>query len=272
MATTVGLLGVLLAKRLYWTPGLVALAVLILVVAVIEVARCRKKTLSSWVTWIAALTLWAAWVLFAVDWKASATCNHEVEMKGNRPIVCLGDSVTSGLLPEKGYPDVMADTLAIPVVNLGQSGLTADVALDMLPRVKEANPQIVVLEIGGHDFMRGVGRAVTKCNLERLITSCREIGAEVVLVEIPRGFMTDPYWGLERELARQYDLQLVSDAAIRQFVLWSPISPPGMWFPKQHLSDDGIHPNKFGTQYLAATVAKALVQMYGEEIRRVPRR
>ena len=265
----VACLGVLVAKRLYWTPTLVALASFILIVALVEVVHARKRNPPSQVAWITALALWATWALFALDWRASASCNHAVELKKDRPIVCLGDSVTSGLLPDKGYPDVMADMLAVPVVNLGQSGLTADVALDMLPRVKEANPQIVVLEIGGHDYMRGEGRAATKQNIERLITSCREMGAEVVLVAIPRGFMTDPFWGLERELARKYDLQLVSDGVIRRFVLWSPISLPGAWFPNQHLSDDGIHPNKRGTRLLAETVANSLVQMYGQEIREV---
>jgi hypothetical protein len=84
----------------------------------------------------------------------------------------------------------------------------------------------------------------------------------------PPGNCCPVAWGLEREFARKYDLQLVPDSAMRQFVLWSPISPLGMWLRGSHLSDDVIHPNKRATQYLAEAVAKTLVQMYGDRIRR----
>jgi lysophospholipase L1-like esterase len=260
-------LAVLIAKRLYWTPGLIMLVVVMGVVAFFQVARSRREWPSATVARLSTLAVWLAWSLFLVDWRAAASCSRQVALVPDRPVVCIGDSVTSGLLPEKGYPDVMANLLALRVVNMGQSGINTDAALGMLPRVKEAHPQVVVIELGGHDFLQGKSRAATQRNLERLITSCKEIGAEVVLVEVPRGFMTDPFAGLERELARKYDLQLVADSVMRQFVLWSPISPPGMWLRGSHLSDDGIHPNKRGTQYLAEAVAKALVQMYGDRIR-----
>jgi len=138
--------------------------------------------------------------------------------------------------------------------------------LNRLPKIAEVNPQVVVIELGGHDFLQGRSRAATKENLERLIVAYREMGAEVVLVEIPRGFMTDPYAGVERELAHEYDVQVVPDSAIRQLVLWSPISPPGMWIAESHLSDDGIRTNARGSRFLARYVADALVRLYATQI------
>ena len=87
-------------------------------------------------------------------------------------------------------------------------------------------------------------------------------------MEIPRGFMFDPFASLEREIAYEQDVQLVADTAIRQLVLWSPIAPPGMWFPDTQLSDDGIHSNARGSKAMAEYVAEALEAMYGEQIRK----
>ena len=123
-----------------------------------------------------------------------------------------------------------------------------------------------MIELGGHDFLQGRSRAATKEKLQQMIAACREMGAEVVLVEIPRGFMTDPFAGLERELAAEHDLELVPDSAIRQLVLWSPISPPGMWIPGSHLSDDGIHTNARGSTFVAQYVVDALVRVYGPQV------
>ena len=44
------------------------------------------------------------------------------------------------------------------------------------------------------------------------------MGAGVALTEIPRGFMSDPFWGLEKEIAHEKDLELISDSGIRHTV------------------------------------------------------
>jgi hypothetical protein len=86
-------------------------------------------------------------------------------------------------------------------------------------------------------------------------------------MEIPRGFITDPFSGLERELAREHDLELIPDGAIRKLILWSRFSPPGMWCDSsRHLSDDGLHPNQRGNKHLANCVVSALTKIYGEKI------
>ena len=125
-------------------------------------------------------------------------------------------------------------------------------AIGSLPSLIKANPQVVVIELGGHDFLKGYSRAATKENLEKIVDTCRSIGAEVIVMEIPRGFITDPFAALEREMARQKSLELIPDTAIRRLVLWSPHAPPGMWLrPESRLSDDGLHPNAQGNRMLA---------------------
>ena len=87
-----------------------------------------------------------------------------------------------------------------------------------------------------------------------------------MLMEIPRGFIVDPYSGLERELARKLDLELIPDTVIRNLILLSPSSPLGDSLSKPYLSDDGLHPNPMGAHYLAKKVGRSLVRMYGPNI------
>ena len=135
----------------------------------------------------------------------------------------------------------------------------------MIPEVLALKPQAVVIELGGHDYLRGRSRRETKENLEAMIRAIRETGAEVILCEIPRGFVSDSFWGLERQLAREHDLELVPDGAIRQLVIFSPFTPLGSWTGRQ-LSYDGLHPNDAGNEFLADRVSWALRRVYGDKI------
>jgi lysophospholipase L1-like esterase len=62
----------------------------------------------------------------------------------------------------------------MPVVNLGFSGISTSQGLGQLPRVLDHDPQVVVIELGGHDFLKGKSRTATKKNLEKMIEACRE--------------------------------------------------------------------------------------------------
>lgn len=261
---------ILLVKRIYWAPSLLAFFAITLIVAVWYVVRPGKAASPSYLAWVVPLALWGVWGGVAVEWHFTARCNHTAKMDPVGSVVCLGDSLTSGVLPDRGYPEELKKLIRLPVVNLGQSGITTKGGLDRLPQLAEAKPQVVVIELGGHDYLKGKSRSATKKNLELLITACRKMGAEVVLLEIPRGFITDPFAGLEREIAHEKDLELIADSAIRQLVLWSPFSPPGMWMPQSHLSDDGIHTNARGSKFIARDIADALQRMYGQRVRSAP--
>ncbi len=263
-------LTILLVKRPCWAPPLYVLAVVLLVAA----ASGRFSLPIAWrgpavfVRRGSTLLLWGVWAWFACRWHADSHCGRPLPLDKNRPVACLGDSLTSGVPPYGGYPGDLADRLAVGVIDLGQAGITAEQAWSSLPELLRARPQAVIIELGGHDYLRGHSRSATLAVLERIVSALRDAGVEIVLMEIPRGFVTDPYAGLERELARRYDLELISDSAIRQLVLFSPYSPPGMWMKDGHLSDDGLHPNALGNSHLADRVARALRRMYGAGILR----
>ncbi len=259
-------LAILVVKLVARTPGMITLGCVLLVIATIRFRRRKSESLLGNARWRGVLVLWVAWAFMFAEWKSLTNCGRSLVLHPSRPIVCLGDSLTEGMLPDHGYPDKLKKIVRVPVINLGFSGIATAQGLGQLPRVLKHNPQVVVIELGGHDFLKGHSRAETKANLVRMIESCREQDAEVILMEIPRGFMFDPFASLEREIAYEQDVQLVADSWLRQIVIMSPIAPPGMWMPKSQLSDDGIHSNPRGSAAIARRVANALQSMFGNDV------
>jgi len=259
-----------LVKRAPWTPGLSLLAGV--GASCLVAGWLAEQSQIAWarraMAWAQAVVLWAAWTGMAIDWYAAARGPRGVAIAPGRPVVCLGDSLTSMGPPLGGYPEVLARLVNVPVVNLGQPGITSRQALGMLDRLMLADPQAVVLELGGNDYVQGEPPQAVEENLERIIVACRQLGAEVILMEIPRGFFSDPYWGLERRLARRHRLELIPDTAIRRLLLQSPAMPPGQWTSGPFLTqDDGLHPNAEGNRLLADYAAYALERLYGEAVR-----
>jgi lysophospholipase L1-like esterase len=259
---------VLVIKRPDWSPALLLLGMVMLAVAIFLFwlerrlpggSTKRAKTVALVAVWIAWLA--AVWQSYEGYHVRRSPLLHRL-----RPIVCLGDSLTTGLSAKEAYPEHLQLLVSVPVVNFGRPGVTARDMVEHLPEILDRQPQLVIIELGGHDFLRGYGRAATRASLVKIIEACQQAGVEVVLVEIPRGFITDPFSGLERELAREYDLELIPDSAIRLLVVRSPAIPVVGELAKPHLSDDGLHPNAAGAQMLAGVVYRALEQVYGEQL------
>jgi acyl-CoA thioesterase I len=251
-------LGILLIKRVDWSPGLVVLALAMMVVWTLDILRAKRP---SWMR-AASVALALAWVLMAWTWTQTGRTGRTPPLAEARPVVCVGDSLLSG-----GFARQLGPRLGVPLIDLAQGGITSAEGLRLLPEGLVLRPQAVVIELGGHDYLRGKSRKETKENLERMIRLSREAGAEVFLFEIPRGFITDPFAGLERELAREHDLEMISDGAIRQLVLFSPFTPLGEWTGRK-LSYDGLHPNDEGNRFLAERVEVALRRVFGDGILR----
>jgi acyl-CoA thioesterase-1 len=104
-------------------------------------------------------------------------------------VLALGDSITygTGATPETSYPTVLAALTGWNVINAGVPGNTSAQALERLPGLlQEHKPELVIVSIGGNDFLRGVSAATTKGNIA---STCREAlasGAQVLLVAVPQ--------------------------------------------------------------------------------------
>jgi acyl-CoA thioesterase-1 len=177
----------------------------------------------------------------------------------SRPaIVIFGDSLSAGfgLDPGLSYPDHLQELLdakgyAYRVVNQGLSGDTSSGGLSRIDECLTEKPQIVLVELGGNDGLRGIPVAITRSNLDAIIQRSQASGAKVVLagITLPRNYGDDYIREFDRifpELAKKYDVPLIP------FLLEGLASPAGI-VPGM-IQVDGIHPTAKGTPIIARTV------------------
>src|SRR5205823_11906760 len=136
-------------------------------------------------------------------------------------ILAFGDSITAGFgLPQQeAFParleaKLRADGLAVHVVNAGNSGDTTADGLGRLDWALAEKPDIVILELGANDALRGLDPAVVRANLDTMIEKVRASGAKVLLagMQAPSNFGVEYQQAFNRiypELAEAHRVALV---------------------------------------------------------------
>lgn len=182
-----------------------------------------------------------------------------VPAQDNRPkIVAFGDSLSAGFGLEAGqsFPDVVqqsinADGYPYQVVNMGVSGDTTTDGLERLPNVLALKPEVVIVEFGGNDGLRGLPVATTKANLAKITDALQKSGAKIVLagMTLPRNYGPDYIRSFERmyvDVARQHKTALI------------PFLLEGVGGHADLMQPDGIHPTVEGAKIVAKTVVHYL--------------
>ena len=137
--------------------------------------------------WLAFAITTAVVAFFGIKRTLDAQPSQPITLD-QRPIVCLGDSLTEG--KHGGYPAELQKLVSPPVLNYGRNGFTTQMVIDkLLQQIVDEQPQLVVVEIGGHDYNTGEPRDETKARLRQIIQTLIDADIEVVIVEIPRGFI-----------------------------------------------------------------------------------
>ncbi len=116
-----------------------------------------------------------------------------------RTLLVVGDSMSSeyGLARGSGWVELLAQRLAqqrvpLRVVNASVSGDTSSGGRSRLPALLQTHrPQIVILELGGNDALRGLPLSMTQDNLAAMARAARAAGARVVIV----GMQVPPNYG-----------------------------------------------------------------------------
>jgi acyl-CoA thioesterase-1 len=164
-------------------------------------------------------------------------------MADSGSILILGDSLSAAYGMEIGeaWPSLLQQRLdenghTYRVFNSSIAGDTTQSGLTRLPRLLERHrPDIVILELGGNDGLRGLPLAVTRSNLAGMIEQSRAAGARVLLAEmrIPPNYgrsYAEKFNGTYAELSAEYDVVLLP------FLLQEIALEPGL------MMGDGIHP------------------------------
>ena len=104
-------------------------------------------------------------------------------------VLALGDSLTYGTGAPRGasYPEQLAALTGWNVVNAGVAGNTAAQARERLgPLLDRHAPKLVLLSIGGNDFLRRVPESTTREHIEAMLDAIAAAGAQAVLVAVPQ--------------------------------------------------------------------------------------
>jgi len=195
---------------------------------------------------------------------------HLASAPDHRPIVvAFGDSLSAGFGADPGdsYPDYLQKLLdrngySYRVVNQGISGDTTSGGVTRLDRAIALKPEIVILELGGNDGLRGVPVPDIKANLEKMIVSLKKARIHILLA----GITLPPNYG--QEYIRPFD-EMYRDLAARFRLPLIPFLLKGV-FEAGLVQQDGIHPTAKGNEIVAATVFDALKPLLASPARRQP--
>jgi len=200
-------------------------------------ARLRRGTAAAFVALLAAvLTL-----------HLLGQSRAEIAPSRFKTVVVLGDSISAGLGAslEGAWPQLLATRLQMPVSNLAHAGARLADGIAQARAIPEA-PVIVLLELGGNDLLGGTDRARFGSDLRSLLAAVAARDRTVLMFELPLFPLQNSYGRAQRQICREYGVQLVP-----RFVLAGAVTLEGH-------TTDGLHLSPAGNAWLAAEVAKYL--------------
>jgi len=159
-------------------------------------------------------------------------------------ILVFGDSLSAGygIDVDQSWPALLQIRLASQgyehrVINASISGETTEGGKTRIgPALDRFHPELVILELGGNDGLRGFPPEVMKGNLKAIIETTKASGATAVVlgIRIPSNYRpryTQAFEAVYRDLSDQLG------------ILWIEFFMDGIALNKELMQDDGIHPN-----------------------------
>jgi acyl-CoA thioesterase-1 len=179
-------------------------------------------------------------------------------------ILVVGDSISAGygLAPGEVWVAQLQDKLRAEkhphrVVNASISGDTMAGGRARLPALlKEHRPQVVVIELGGNDALRGQPLDATRANLDAMVVAAQAAGAKVLIV----GMRIPPNYG--PRYARDFDTLFVDTAKARK-AAFVPYLFEGFGEDMALFQADRIHPTAQAQPKMLATVWPELARLLG---------
>ncbi len=164
-----------------------------------------------------------------------------------------------GLDPDAGFVPrleaaLRADGLAVHVVNAGVSGDTTSAGRARLEWVLDGldrKPDLVLLELGANDALRGVDPRITRANLDAMLALLARRGLRVLLI----GMRAPPNLG--PEYRRAFD-RIYPALAARYRTCFYPFFLEGVAARPALNQADGLHPNAHGVDEIVRRIAPAV--------------
>lgn len=172
-----------------------------------------------------------------------------------KTILVVGDSLSAGygINPEQGWVALLQkrldqdDPKQHKVINASVSGETTSGALARLPKLLQTyKPQVMIVELGGNDALRGHPPQLIRANLEKLVQQGQAAQAKVVLF----GMKIPPNYGTAYSQAFENNYKVVSQ---KYKVKLLPFFLEGVAGNKTLMQKDQIHPNAKAQSILLKT-------------------
>lgn len=176
-------------------------------------------------------------------------------------IVGFGDSLMAGygLGPGEGFPEKLQAALQkrghdVVIANAGVSGDTSSGGLSRLDWSVPDGTQLVILELGANDMLRGIAPEVTEQNLDKMLGRLKQRGMAVLLVGMVAApnlgpDYADAFNGIFPRLAEKHSVPLY------------PFFLDGVAADRQFLLEDGMHPNAAGIDRMVERVLPAVEKL-----------
>ncbi len=173
-------------------------------------------------------------------------------------LVCFGDSITAGYGLQKGqaWPEALQRKLDrngyhYQVDNQGTSGATSKDAVASLRVILQLHPQVVVVEFGGNDGLRGIPPDQTRQNLDTVLSALENAHIKILLA----GITLPPNYGPDYIQAFE---AMFRDLAARHHTAFVPMIYKDLVHVPNTIQADGIHPTAKGSEIIADTLFPAL--------------
>src|SRR5262245_13868817 len=171
-------------------------------------------------------------------------------LPGDAVVLAFGDSLTfgTGANEEESYPAQLEKLIGRRVVRAGVPGEVSAQALARLPgALDEHAPRLLLLCIGGNDFLRRLGKEQAERNVREMVKLARSRGVAVLLIGTPEpGFSVSPP-GFYAVVAKEFRLPYEGGVL-------------GQVLKDASLKSDPIHPNARGYRVIAERLAETLKQ------------
>ncbi len=168
-----------------------------------------------------------------------------------KTLVCFGDSITAGygLDANQSYPAALQRLLTARgyhyhVVNQGVSGNTTKDAVARVNSIIALHPDVVLVEFGGNDGLRGMSMEITRRNMDTVLNALAAAHIRVLLV----GITLPPNYGAD--YVKSFNA-VFRDAADKHHLPLMPMLYDGIYTVPGTIQGDGIHPTVKGSQMIA---------------------
>lgn len=163
-------------------------------------------------------------------------------------IIAFGDSLIQGVgaSESKDFVTLLSQKIGQPIINMGRAGDTTYDGIVRIGELDKYKAKVVILLLGGNDYLKKIPIADTEKNLGVLIREIQGRGAVVLLLGVRGGIINDRFDAMYKKLRDKYHTAYVPDVL------------RGLIADMRYMSD-AVHPNNAGYAIIANKVYPVLV-------------